>query len=104
MAARPKLQMLWKKWTSLYLSDLHNRTKWTKARDNIVVGTMVLSKDERLPPLRWPLGRVTKVFRGPDNNVRVVTVRTQNGEYLRAISKICVLPIRDNVELASQEN
>lgn len=102
--AQNYVQMLWKKWTTLYLSDLHNRTKWTKTRDNIAVGTMVLSKDERLPPLRWPLGRVTKVFRGPDNNVRVVTVRTQNGEYLRAISKICVLPIRDNVELANEEN
>ncbi|XP_038119868.1 uncharacterized protein LOC119769976 [Culex quinquefasciatus] len=48
-------QQLWKKWSNLYLSDLHNRTKWTKQKDNVAVGTMVLLKDENLPPLKWQL-------------------------------------------------
>ncbi|XP_062704057.1 uncharacterized protein LOC134286461 [Aedes albopictus] len=96
-------QLLWKKWSTLYLSDLHNRTKWTRQRDNIAVGTMVLLMDERLPPLKWNLGRVTEVFRGSDDNIRVVDVRTANGVFRRAISKICVLPIRDNATSTSDE-
>ncbi|XP_062538823.1 uncharacterized protein LOC134207122 [Armigeres subalbatus] len=55
-------QQIWKKWTTPYLSDLHNRTKWTRRRDNIAVGTIILLMDERLPPLKWNLGRVTEVF------------------------------------------
>ncbi|XP_058828570.1 uncharacterized protein LOC131688381 [Topomyia yanbarensis] len=94
--AQHYVQMLWEKWTTLYLSDLHNRTKWTRQRDNIAVGTMVLLMDERLPPLRWHLGRVTDIVRGPDNNIRIVNVRTKDGIYKRGITKICVLPIRDN--------
>lgn len=89
-------QLLWKKWSKLYLSDLHNRTKWTVRRNNITIGTMVVLKDEEQPPLKWLLGRVTEVHAGDDGNVRVVTVTTKDGSYRREISKICILPIRDN--------
>ncbi|XP_062558038.1 uncharacterized protein LOC134222909 [Armigeres subalbatus] len=44
-------QLLWRKWSKQYLSNLHNRTKWTRHRDNITVGTMVVLKEENLPPL-----------------------------------------------------
>ncbi|XP_062534893.1 uncharacterized protein LOC134204080 [Armigeres subalbatus] len=80
-------QLLWKKWSQLYLSDLHNRTKWTVRRENIAVGTMVVLKDEKLPPLSWLLGRVTETYAGKDGNIRVVTVKTRDGTYRRAISK-----------------
>lgn len=97
-------QRLWKKWSEQYLSNLHNRTKWTRQRNNIVVGTMVVLKEDNLPPLKWQLARVTDVHPGSDGNIRVVTVRTKDGSYRRAISKICVLPIRDNISLVEEEN
>ncbi|XP_055604233.1 uncharacterized protein LOC129752485 [Uranotaenia lowii] len=97
-------QLVWKKWSKLYLSDLQTRTKWTRKRDNISRGTMVLIVNEQIPPLRWPLGRVTDVFRGPDGNIRVVNVRTKDGIYGRAISKICVLPMPNNPPNADGEN
>ncbi|XP_058817069.1 uncharacterized protein LOC131680368 [Topomyia yanbarensis] len=97
-------QVLWKKWSTQYLSNLHNRTKWTRQRDNIRVGTMVVLKEENLPPLKWHLARVTEIQTGPDGNVRVVKVRTKDGSYQRAISKICVLPIRDNISLPTEED
>ncbi|XP_062714020.1 uncharacterized protein LOC134290830 [Aedes albopictus] len=87
------LRRLWKRWTSEYLSGLQPRTKWTREKDNIVIGTLVLVKDDGLPPLKWRYGRVTHIFRGDDGNIRVVVVKTKDGEYRRAISKICVLPI-----------
>ncbi|XP_058456828.1 uncharacterized protein LOC131434190 [Malaya genurostris] len=95
-------QLLWKKWSMLYLSNLHNRTKWTRQRDNIHVGTMVVLKEENLPPLKWQLGRVREITTGSDGNVRVVKVQTKDGSYQRAISKICVLPIRDNISPAEE--
>ncbi|XP_062717177.1 uncharacterized protein LOC134292217 [Aedes albopictus] len=91
-------QQVWSRWSTQYISDLHNRTKWTKQRNNIRIGTMVLLKDENAPPLNWHLGRVVKVFEGSDGNIRVVTVRTKDGCFDRGISKVCPLPIRDNEE------
>lgn len=88
------LRRVWKRWSSDYLSGLHPRTKWTQLRNNIDVGTMVLLKEDNLPPLKWKYGRITRIMRGTDGNIRVVDVKTINGEYRRAISKICVLPVR----------
>lgn len=98
------MQRIWRKWSTQYPSDLHNRTKWTKKKDNVAVGTMVVLKEDNLPPLRWPLARVTEVHAGADGNIRVVTVRTRDGSYRRAISKICVLPIRENTSTPAEEN
>ncbi|XP_058840959.1 uncharacterized protein LOC131696437 [Topomyia yanbarensis] len=89
------LRHVWKRWTIDYLSGLQPRTKWTRIRDNIVIGTMVLLKEENLPPLKWRYGRVTNIFHGQDNTIRVVDVRTADGEYRRAINKICILPVRE---------
>ncbi|XP_062538360.1 uncharacterized protein LOC134206648 [Armigeres subalbatus] len=89
-------QIIWRRWSTDYLSNLQSRNKWTKHRNNLNVGTMVLLKEDNIPPLKWRLGRVTEIHPGQDENVRVVTVRTKEGQYRRAISKICILPIRDN--------
>ncbi|XP_065074715.1 uncharacterized protein LOC135698599 [Ochlerotatus camptorhynchus] len=99
------LRRIWKRWSTDYLSGLHPRTKWTQQRDNIDVGTLVLLKENNLPPLKWKYGRITRVYRGEDNNIRVAVVRTADGEYTRSISKICVLPIRQpTTDVASPAN
>lgn len=36
------LRRLWKRWSTEYLSGLQQRTRWTRERDNIRIGTMVL--------------------------------------------------------------
>lgn len=88
-------QQIWKCWSTDYLSSLQIRNKWTRQRSNFAIGTMVLLKEDNIPPLKWKLGRVTELFPGPDGNVRVVTVRTKDGSFRRAISKICILPLQD---------
>lgn len=88
-------QQIWKCWSTDYLSSLQIRNKWTRQRSNFAIGTMVLLKKDNIPPLKWKLGRVTELFPGPDGNVRVVTVRTKDGSFRRAISKICILPLQD---------
>lgn len=89
------VQQIWKNWTNSYLSHLQQRTKWYFKKTNISVGTMVILKDPNLPPFKWSIGRITEVLPGKDGLVRVVKVKTSKGEYKRAISNVCVLPISD---------
>ncbi|XP_041767820.1 uncharacterized protein LOC121591419 [Anopheles merus] len=86
------VRRLWKRWSTDYLSGLQQRTKWTKQKDNVKLDTMVLLKEDGLPPSKWCLGRVTQIIKGADDNIRVVIVKTKDGDFKRSISKICVLP------------
>nr|XP_049467031.1 uncharacterized protein LOC125908360 [Anopheles coluzzii] len=83
---------LWKRWSTDYLSGLQQRTKWTKQKDNVKLDTMVLLKEDGLPPSKWCLGRVTQIIKGAEDNIRVVIVKTKDGDFKLSISKICVLP------------
>lgn len=86
------VRRIWKRWMTDYLSGLQPRTRWSAKRNNIREGTMVLVKEENLPPMKWRFGRVLKVFAGDDGLIRVVDVKTKDGTYRRAIAKICILP------------
>lgn len=85
-------QHFWKRWQREYLHQLQQRTKWKTSSPNIEVGTLVVLIEDNTPPLRWPMGRIIKVHPGPDNVVRVVTVRTSHGTYKRPVKKVCVVP------------
>ena len=91
-------QQFWKRWSNEYISRLQQRPKWVGPKPNLTVGSMVLVKDDRLPPLHWKLGRITEVHPGSDELVRVVTVRTVQGEFKRPIVKIAPLPISTSDE------
>ncbi|XP_041767689.1 uncharacterized protein LOC121591362 [Anopheles merus] len=86
------VRRLWKRWSTDYLSGLQQRTKWTKQKDNVKLDTMVLLKEDGLLPSKWFLGRVTQIIKGADDNIRMVIVKTKDGDFKRSISKICVLP------------
>lgn len=58
---------------------------------------MVLLKEENLPPLKWKLGRVVNTHAGKDKLIRVATIRTATGVTKRAISKLCKLPVSNNI-------
>lgn len=88
------VQTFWDRWNREYLCGLHRRDKWKYQKDsNVKVGNLVVLKDENLPPLKWAMGRIEKVYPGSDNIVRVVLVKTANGLVKRAVSKVCVLPV-----------
>lgn len=86
-------QNFWKRWNAEYISTLQQRSKWTTPQQNIEVGSLVLIKDENLPPLKWKLGRIMQVHEGKDKKIRTVTVRTAYTELTRPIVKICLLPV-----------
>lgn len=57
------------------------------------MGSMVLLKEDNLPPLSWRLGRVVGIQPDKDGEVRVATIRTERGEIQRAARIQCPLPI-----------
>ena len=57
-------------------------------------------KDDRLAPLHWKLGRVIQTHPGSDNHVRVVTVKTSDGEYKRPVVKLSLLPFASSNDQA----
>lgn len=88
------VQNFWQRWRKEYLSELQVRTKWKQNLAVVLkVGSLVLIQDENAPPLLWKLGRVTKLYPGSDGITRVVDVKTFTGDYQRAITKLCTLPI-----------
>ncbi|XP_055589512.1 uncharacterized protein LOC129741755 [Uranotaenia lowii] len=86
-------QHFWKRWQCEYLTTLQQTYRWTTATKNLAVGSMVIIKEENLPPLKWQLARVVAVHPGDDGLVRVATVETANGRFTRSIHKLCLLPI-----------
>lgn len=87
------VQRFWSLWSKDYLNSLQQRSKWQTRQENVKEGILVLLKEDNEPPMRWPLGRIVSVHPGSDNLVRVVSVRTKNGIFKRAITKVVPLPI-----------
>jgi hypothetical protein len=85
-------QHFWNKWSSDYLTSLQRRSK-VAGITTIQINTMVLLKEDNLPPSQWCLGRITELHPGNDGVVRVVSVKTKNGVYKRPLVKVCLLPI-----------
>lgn len=89
-------QSVWARWQREYLNTLQSRNKWFTHRTNIQVNDLVLIKDENSSPLEWLRGRVMEVHKGSDNVVRSVKLKTQRGELVRPVVKLCKLPIDSN--------
>lgn len=90
-------QSIWKKWSCEYLNQLQERKRWADSKGpKLEVGTVVLIREDNLPPLKWRLGRVTNINTGGDGVVRVAEVRTSTGVFTRAVRQLCPLPFEDN--------
>ena len=88
------VQHFWDRWYKECISDLNKRSKWKyPTGSGLKVGDMVILKEDNLPPLKWPLGRIEQLYPGSDGIVRVVLVKTTKGSFKRAVVKICVLPM-----------
>ncbi|XP_062530654.1 uncharacterized protein LOC119630128 [Bombyx mori] len=88
------LQHFWKRWSREYLHEIQQRNKWFHNRGPLIrEGTIVVVRDDNLPPLHWRLARVHALHPGSDNVTRVVTVQIGNTFVKRAVVKLCPLPI-----------
>ncbi|GFW80316.1 integrase catalytic domain-containing protein [Trichonephila clavipes] len=64
------VQTIWKRWSLSYLNSLQQRKKWIFNKENLKLGDMVLIREENLPPCKWLLGRVDKIYMGKDKKVK----------------------------------
>ena len=89
--------MFWDRWRKEYLPTLTKRSRWRKHARNFKVGDLVLTReDEHVKRGKWPLARITKVLPGKDNIVRVVELKTKDGNYTRPVS--CLYKLEDDVD------
>ena len=85
----------WSRWLREYLNQMINRSKWKSAtpQESIKIGTLVILKEDNLPPMSWKLGRIVDVYPGEDKIVRVVSVHKSTGTYKRSLKRLCPLPM-----------
>ena len=83
----------WKFWKRDYLTELQVRKKWFQNGPEISVGDLVLLAEDNQPPLHWKTGRVTEVYEGNDNVVRVFKVKTPTTTVIRPVVKLRKLPV-----------
>ena len=70
-------QHFWNHWHKEYLHELIVRKKWhSDSPMEIKEGILVVLQEDNVPPMCWPLGRITALHPGDDHVIRVVTVKT----------------------------
>ncbi|XP_055842658.1 uncharacterized protein LOC129909610 [Episyrphus balteatus] len=87
------VQGFWKRWHMEYITTLQERPKWKQQTPNLKPGDLVIIKEPNLPPTKWLLGKITATTLGTDGRVRVATVKTSGGTFVRAITKLAVVPM-----------
>ncbi|XP_037942534.1 uncharacterized protein LOC119675408 [Teleopsis dalmanni] len=83
----------WKRWSNEYLMELQQRNKWKTQSANIQLGDMVIIKEDNVPVMQWPLGRIVHVYKGTDGHIRVADVKTSAGIFKRPIHRLAILPV-----------
>ncbi|GFU73708.1 uncharacterized protein TNCV_21931 [Trichonephila clavipes] len=64
-----------------------------KGESSIKEGDLVLIGDANNKRVNWPLGKVTKMYKGKDGKVHVMEVKTQFGSVMRPIQKLYLLEV-----------
>lgn len=86
------VQSFWKRWRNEYLHTLQSRQKWNTPANPVRVGMVVVSMQDNIMPLHWPLGLITEIFPDKKGICRVASVKTKSGIYQRPTVKLCPLP------------
>lgn len=88
-------QKFWNFWYNNFLHQLQTRPINFREKTNVQLGDMVLIKDDNLPPMKWLMGRIIKLFPSKDKVIRNVRIKTQHGEKERNVRYVCPLPFED---------
>uniref|UniRef100_A0A182RLZ3 DUF5641 domain-containing protein n=1 Tax=Anopheles funestus TaxID=62324 RepID=A0A182RLZ3_ANOFN len=76
-----------------YIPTLLKRDKWTGKTEPLKEDDIVVITDDNAPPGRWLKGRIVKVNRAPDDQVRSVEISTVNGIVKRPAIKVAPVDI-----------
>lgn len=93
-----RFQGIWARWYPEYLQQLQARaTKGRRTPTEIQIGRIVIIKDDDLPPVQWPLGKIIQTHPGKDGVVRVVTLKTASSDHVvRPVARLAFLPLPDD--------
>lgn len=87
-------EQFWSRWRKEYLSNIAVRQRWHTPKRNLLIGDIVIVKDNDLPRHKWLLGRIEETTIDSDGLVRRVRVHLgdknlgKNGERLEKPSVI----------------
>lgn len=82
----------WNRFYKEYISELQKRVKWHRSNAELREGDMMLVKDDRLPPNRWMIGRITNLHKGSSDGVaRVADLMTSAGTIRRGFNRLVPL-------------
>ncbi|XP_014215483.1 uncharacterized protein LOC106644477 [Copidosoma floridanum] len=91
------------RWSQEYLTQLQQRTKWTRAQPNLKVEEVVLIKNELQPAIKWLMGSIVRTFPGEDGLCRVAMVRTAKSELCQPVSKLVPLTTSSTTSLPENQ-
>lgn len=98
-----RFQTFWQRWSNEYLHTHQSISKWQTPCNDIAVGSIVLVSDQRYPPSKWPLARVTQVHPGKDGLIRVVSLKTATSTFTRPITALVLLPTPQSGEILQED-
>ena len=56
-----------------------------KEKGNLLLGSVILIKEDNLPRLQWPLARIIDLVPPEDGHIRTVRLKTAKGTCVRPI-------------------
>lgn len=83
--------LFWSRWKTEYLTTLQQRQKWQRPKRNLVVGDVILIKEDNAPRNSWSMGIVEETEQDKQGLVRAVEVRTKTSRLRRPINKLVLL-------------
>ena len=89
------VKQIWNRWNKEFLTLLQTRKKWWVEERDLAVDDIVLMADSINMRGKWPLGRITEVMPGSDGHVRAVRVLSGGKSYVRPITKLCPIIVKD---------
>ncbi|GBM71929.1 hypothetical protein AVEN_163084-1 [Araneus ventricosus] len=81
-----------KRFRSEYLGQLRSYAKRSRNRYTFCIGDVVLV-ESTVKRINWPLGKVVQLIEGKDGVVRLVKIRTKQGDLLRTIQGLYPLEV-----------
>ena len=93
----------WRRWKREYLPELTRRNKWQRKSKSLKVGDLVPIKDTNCPRGSWSMARVVEAIESEDGEVRIVKIKTSEGEYTRPTAKLCLLEEEEEEKDAEEE-
>ena len=85
----------WKIWHKQYITSLPVHIKRFKKKCSLHKNSIVIVKEDNIPRLQWPLGRVLEVYKGRDGLIRSAKIKTAKGIIVRAIQRLYDLELTD---------